>query len=220
MTAATLPRLPSPEGSVGELLERLGNIPASRVRMSPTPGSATVEDLIAVTARTKRPCELIDGTLVEKDIGWRESLLAAWLVTRLNNFVLPRKLGLVTTEAGPYRILTNMVRVPGVAFVSWERIGGRKLPSDAVPRLVPDLAVEILSASNTKSEIERKLDDYFAAGVTLAWIADPDARTVDVYTARHQMTTRGENECLDGGAVLPGFSLPIKEWLGDPANLA
>jgi Uma2 family endonuclease len=76
---------------------------------------------------------------------------------------------------------------------------------------VPDLAVEVLSASNTAQEMNRKLQEYFAAGTQLIWYVDPEAQGITVYTAPEQWIELGIEDVLDGGNVLPGFQLSIRE---------
>ncbi|MCZ6875647.1 MAG: Uma2 family endonuclease [bacterium] len=76
---------------------------------------------------------------------------------------------------------------------------------------MPNLAIEVMSESNTMGEMARKWCEYFAAGVQLLWFVDPKTRTVAVYTAPEQFTLRHEEDTLDGGAVLPGFSLSLRE---------
>ena len=84
----------------------------------------------------------------------------------------------------------------------------------------PDLAVEILSESNTPAEMERKLREYFAAGTRLVWYADPVARSVTVYTSPEGSTVLREDDTLHGNDVLPGFRLPIREWFERAGELA
>jgi Uma2 family endonuclease len=148
-------------------------------------------------------------------MGFRESRLAIAVSTILWNFVKPRRQGLVVCEAGTIRLAAGLVRIPNVAFVSWERLPGRRVPSDPIPDLAPDLAVEVLSAGNTPGEMARKRQEYFAAGVRLVWLVDPVARTVEVYTAPEQSTLLHAADTLDGGAVLPGFALPLQELFAE-----
>jgi len=81
------------------------------------------------------------------------------------------------------------------------------------PISAPDLAVEVLSPSNSEKEMQRKLREYFAAGVRLVWCIDPRKRTASVYTAPESVTVLNENATFDGGDVLPGFRLSLKELL-------
>jgi Uma2 family endonuclease len=211
----TVAQIPEHLRTIDDLLHDLGDVPASRVRLRPALGQATVQDVIEVHAKEGRVCELVDGTLVEKAMGLKESIIAGALIAFVRAFVMPRNLGLVSGEAGMMRIFAALVRVPDVAFISWARLPGGKVPSDPVPLLAPDLAVEVLSASNTVREMERKRREYFAAGVRLVWMIDIEARTVDAYTAPETWTTLTESALLDGGDVLPGFTLALRELFAE-----
>jgi Uma2 family endonuclease len=199
--------------TVADLLNRLGGVPPERVRLYPIPGTATEEDVIRVLDQEDRPCELVDGTLVEKATGLEESVISIFLATCLSNFVLPRKSGFVSGEAGTFKLVSGLVHMPDVAFVSWDRIPERKLPSEPIPLLAPDLVVEVLSESNTKPEIDRKLREYFAAGTRLAWVIDPKKKIARVYTSARRFKQITEKQSLDGGSVLPGLVLSRHEVL-------
>lgn len=201
--------------TVADLLDRLGDIPPHRVRWNPRPGTATERDVLEVLDREKRRCELIDGVLVEKPImGFEESMLAMYLGHFLIRFLEQNDLGRIAGEQAGLRLFPGLVRFPDVLFVSWARRPQGK-DRKPIPDLAPDLAVEILSKSNTKREIDRKLDDYFRAGVRLAWIVDPHKRTVRIYTSPEQSTLLEESDTLDGGDVLPGFRLSIRDWFAE-----
>jgi Uma2 family endonuclease len=223
MTIATLP-IPAPHAAstpevdnVADLLARLGNIPPERVLVRPPPGTATEADVLAaLEAPQKRICELIDGVLVEKAIGFTEAILTTYLIVLLDAFVRPRNLGLVTTPDGTIRLWPGRVRIPDVAFFSWDRMEGRRRPEQPIPTLAPDLAVELLSRSNTPQEMLLKRQDYFRVGVRLVWEVDPEKRTVAVYTAPEApAATLTEADTLDGGAVLPGFALPLRDLFAE-----
>ncbi|MDH3600469.1 MAG: Uma2 family endonuclease [Candidatus Tectomicrobia bacterium] len=201
--------------TVADLLTQLGSIAPDRVRFHPFPGTATEKDVLEAQAREDRLCELVDGVLVEKGMGFRESLLAIALGAILLGFVKPRNLGLVTGADGMVRLASGLVRIPDVAFISWDRIPGRRAPSEPIPGLAPDLVVEVLSESKTEAEMDRKRHEYFAAGVRLAWFVDPVTRTVAVYTAVEQSALLQAEQNLDGGAVLPGFVLPLQELFAE-----
>jgi Uma2 family endonuclease len=113
------------------------------------------------------------------------------------------------------RLWAGRVRIPDVAFTSWDRMPGRRRPPQPIPTLAPDLAVEILSRSNTVAEMRLKRQDYFAAGVRLVWEVDPEARTVSVYIAPANPTILTETDTIDGGAVLPGFTLSLRDLFGE-----
>lgn len=200
-----------PPATIADLLAKLGGISPSRVRLRPFPGTATEQDVIDVEAREDRLCELVDGVLVEKTVGCEESELAFWLGRFLLNFVVPRSLGIVLGIDAMLRLAPDLVRLPDVVFISWDRLPGRKRPTGPIYGLAPDLAVEILSKGNTKKEMERKLREYFETGVRLVWYIDPETRTVRIFTGADQSVLLHEDQTLDGGDVLPGFQLPLRE---------
>ena len=206
MSLATL--APPDFVTMADLLESLGQIPLERIRIKPAPGTATEDDVIAIHAREKRLCELVDGVLVEKPMGYEESRLAIELGFILVGFLRGHDLGTVAGEAGMMQLMPGLVRIPDVSFVLWEHLPERYGP---IPPMAPDLAVEVLSESNTPAEMERKLREYFAAGTQLVWYFDLKKRTVTVYTAPDQSTVLGESETLDGGNVLPGLVIPLRE---------
>src|SRR5262249_54902087 len=105
------------------LVKQLGDIPLERIQLKPAPGTATETDLIAaLELPRKRLCELVDGVLVEKPMGTKESLLAMLLGHHLWTFVEQRDLGLVVGPDGPLRLGIGLVRIPDVSFISWRRL--------------------------------------------------------------------------------------------------
>lgn len=200
--------------SVSDLLAELDGISADRVRLNPSPGSATFDDVIEVNANGAM-CELVDGTLVEKSKGWMESLVALALGSILREFVNARNLGLVTGPDGFVRILGSLVRGPDVAFFSWDRLPNRRMPDSSIPECVPDLAVEVLSLGNTLPEMSRKRREYFHAGVKLVWMIDPRQRTVAIYTSITHRTVIGETGKLSGGDVLPGLEIELSQLFAE-----
>jgi Uma2 family endonuclease len=193
-------------------VQKLGNIPLERICFRPPPGTATERDLIAAMRRSDRLYELVDGTLVEKAMGLSESMIAGLILRRMGNFAEEHDLGILAGADGTVRLLKGLVRIPDVSFFCWDKLPDRMLPSEPIPDLFPDLAVEILSETNTKEEMDRKLKEYFLAGVGLVWMIDPRKRTAAVYTALDApVATLDETGVLDGGDVLPGFVLPMAE---------
>lgn len=203
---------PPPE-TLADLWDQLGNVPLNRIRMFPYPGTATVEDVERLCNREpKLFCELVDGVLIEKPRSNVGSRLVARLAQLLFNHIDDHDTGIVTGAGAPHRILPEQVRYPSVAFIPFENIPPDADPSTAVPDWVPSLAVEVISESNTKAEMDRKLRDYFAAGVKLVWYVDPPTRSVRVFHSTNDCLTKTENDELDGEDVLPGLRISIKDW--------
>lgn len=196
--------------TLADLLHRLGDIPLERIRFRPYPGTATEQDVIETEARTGRLCELVDGVLVEKAMGFYESRLGVILSHFIESYQDHNDLGIVLAADGMTRIEPGLVRMPDVAFYAWEHFPKRLLPPGAFLHLAPDLAVEILSPSNTAREMDRKRSEYFAGGSRLVWQVYPPAQHVRVYTSVDNFVELTEEDTLDGGSVLPGFTLSIR----------
>jgi Uma2 family endonuclease len=192
-----------------ELHERLGGIPLARIRLKPPPGTATEEDLL----HARKPiCELIDGVLVEKPMGARESLLGAYLCSLLWGHAEANDLGVVLGEAGFIRLDVNQVRAPDATFIPWSEFPGSEVPEDeAFWSVAPMLIAEVLSPGNTRAEMDRKLAELFEAGCKLAWVIDPRNKTAKVYTSAKKFKELDETGTLDGGKVLPGFKLKLAD---------
>jgi Uma2 family endonuclease len=181
----------------------------SRVIFNPWPGTATEQDLLEFVERDKRLCELIDGTLVEKPMGSFESAIACWLIFYLNAFLENNPIGTVFGEAGMMRMFSGRVRMPDVSFVSNSRLSSSELRAQPIVAFRPDLAVEVISESNTEAEITQKKKEYFESGTQLMWVIYPLNEVVEIFvgaTEKPEQTLRREG-ILEGRAVLPGFSL-------------
>jgi len=195
--------------TVGDVLDRLGGVEPGRVRVRPEPGTATEADLLALAGGTRR-YELVDGVLVEKPMSEIASYLAGELLFLLRSFLALHDLGYLTPADGAKRLSAGLVRVPDVAFIRWSRLRTPGvIPDEAIASLAPDLAVEILSPSNTAGEMRRKVGDYLDAGVCLVWIIDPRARTCTVHQRGEAPRVLGVADTLDGGALLPGLAIPL-----------
>ena len=238
MTTATLPAAPpSPPRptppprparrfrTVADLLRALGDVPPERVVFDPLPGTATEADLLRLCEGTpKRLCELIDGTLVEKPVGLREATVASNVGGEL--FIHNKQHGnpgLISGADSTLRMASaDRIRLPDVCFFLKSRLPNGVLPPERVPTLAPDLAVEVLSESNTRREMAQKLRDYFDSGTRLVWFVDLRTRTVAVYHKAGEPTrVLTETDALDGEDVLPGFALPVAEvFRGVPRDAA
>ncbi len=200
--------------TLADLIADLG-VPPERILLHPTPGTATEQDVLDFDDHQDRLVELIDGVLVEKAMGFEESIVGICIATLLRNFIQPRNLGVVAGSDGMVRYREGLVRMADVAYFSWDRFPNRKLPGDAISTVTPDLAIEILSGSNTAAEMERKRGEYFGSGTQLVWIVDHRSRTVGVYTDAQTHQTLTADQVIDGGAALPGFQVAVREFFKD-----
>lgn len=211
---ATLTAIAQPAArSLAEVLRELGDIPPERVLLPI--GSATEDDVIRLLdGDDKHICELIDGVLVEKTMGIRESRLAFLIGYFIEQFLESNDLGWVCTADGPFRMRPRNVRFPDVSFVSWERCPESETSPEKISSATPDLAVEVISGGNTPKEMKRKLRDYFKKGVRLVWLVYPKTKSADVYKSPTKKKRVGPDGSLDGEKVLPGFSLPLAKLFG------
>ena len=196
----------------------LGAVPLDRIVFDPRPGTATERDLLRLVEVEGRLCELVDGTLVEKPVGTVESRIATRLGKAMLNFVEPRGLGDVLGPDATLRMADGDIRLPDVTFISVADLPGGRPSDEAVPTVRPTLAVEVLSAGNTTGEMRRKTREYFDSGSKLVWRIDPRARTVAVFDAATDEPAQvlGEADTLDGGTVLPGFTVALAYLFNGP----
>jgi Uma2 family endonuclease len=200
--------------TIGEVQERIGHVPVERILSFPAPGTATVQDLLDSSITGGRLCELVDGILVEKAMGFREGGLGLWIGTLINLYLMEHNIGYAAGADGMVRFKLNLVRLPDVSFIRWDSVDDPdeiENPHGAFLEYPPDFAVEVLSPGNTRKEMAIKLEEYARVGVRLVWYVDPDRKEVDVYPKGNpkRKKTVGVGGTLDGGDVLPGFTLPV-----------
>jgi Uma2 family endonuclease len=207
--------VPSPDVSpfvtFGHVVASLPDIPLARIRLDPKPGTATEADVIHIRNSQRVLCELFDGVLVEKPVGHNESILAGYILTAINVYLdqLGRDIGRVAGEASMLHLAPGQLRMPDVSFVSKSQFVGGVYPTTPIWNAYPDLAVEVLSDSNTTTEIARKINEYFAAGTRLVWVVDPTQRVVTTFDSPRDAQTLTVADQLKGDPVLPGFTLPV-----------
>jgi Uma2 family endonuclease len=155
--------------------------------------------------------EVVDGEIVEKIVDVHEAEIATLLIEFLAPFARAHRLGRVFGET-IFRIdqSKNLQRRPDVAFVSHARWPAqRRAPKVAVWDMVPDLAIEVVSPSNTADHVQEKIHEYFQAGVSRVWVVYPGQQEVYVYATATQVQIVPLGQDLDGGELVPGFRLPL-----------
>jgi Uma2 family endonuclease len=166
-------------------------------------------EFAALPENENRRLELDDGVIVDMASSTPINTVTAGRILHfLNAFVIPRDLGYVTGADGGFKLAEKRVRQPDVGFISKARIG--KLPKRF--SLAPDLAVEVVSPDE---DIFKKAREYFQADTQLVWAVYTDERVVYVMTPQEDGALLSvpfdENAVLDGGTVLPGFALPVRD---------
>ena len=229
--ASPLPRTVSVDrlasvASLADLVARLGGVPLERIKLHPWPGTATEEDLIAWNeAGRGAPCELVDGTLVEKaPMAMFESRIATILLFILGSYERDRRTIACYDASAINRMAGGNVRMPDVSIYLRDRLkeiypGGKISRHPKVSDITPDLFVEVLSESNTPEEIDRKQREFFAKGTSELWVVDPAARTVEVRTPEGDPRVLHESETLTSEAVVPGLAINIADWFAEAEEI-
>ena len=195
--------------TVSDLIVALGGIDPDRILMVPAPGTAKVADV------DRYECELIEGTLVRKAADSRGSVMTTYLICALGGFAHADESGICVGPMCFWEVLPGVARAPCVAFISWDRLPGRKVPREPVPRLAPDLAVDVIYRGNTAGEMARKRGEFFGGGTQTVWSFDLDERTVTVYSRAGSVEVLTAVDTLHGGDALPGFSLLLADYFAD-----
>ncbi len=178
-----------------------------------TPASNTIADDVLY--------EVVDGQIVEKPpMGAFNTWLAALLQNAMGPFASENQLGCVVSEMlfvlGGAR---KLKRRPDVAFVSSARWPiEQPIPDDEAWDVVPDLAVEIISRSNSAIDVNVKIHEYFRAGVQGVWVIYPKTQEVYVYTSVDSIKVLSREAELVGEPLLPGFRLPLKSLFRTKAD--
>ncbi|MBF2087215.1 Uma2 family endonuclease [Thermoleptolyngbya sp. C42_A2020_037] len=156
--------------------------------------------------------ELVNGELIDMgNSGMEHGWIASNLMIVLGGFVRTHKLGVMCDSSIAFSMKNGNRRSPDVSFVAKERLQGlRRLPKGFFQG-APDLAVEVLSPSNTVEEIHEKIVEYSENGTRLVWVIHPDEQYVLVYHSPSPDRLLRLQDALEGESVVPGFSLAVSE---------
>jgi Uma2 family endonuclease len=174
--------------------------------------SITAEDLLRMPDDGFR-YELVRGELRKMTpAGHQHGRIAINVTLPLAQHVRAHNLGTVYAAETGFRLAADpdTVRAPDVAFIRRDRVEAVDDVQGYWPG-APDLAVEVISPSDTYTEVEEKLFDWLDAGARLVIAVNPRQHTVTVYRSRADIVQLTEDDTLDGGDVVPGWSLPVRE---------
>ncbi|SRR5260221_2828172 len=176
----------------------------------------TAADLWELSKRPEyadKSIELTEGYIVEVAASSiKPSLVTHKIELVIGNYVDEHNLGYVTNAEGGYELSPTTVLAPDVGFIAKARI--TSLPERYFPG-APDLAIEVVSSTDSVKATQRKAAKYLAFGTRLVWIFYPAERAVDACTAIpdggmiiHEIDIDG---MLDGGDILPGFKVAVRD---------
>jgi Uma2 family endonuclease len=165
--------------------------------------------------------EVVDNQIRElPPMGAREVDLASTLIRILSNFAWSHQLGRVESEMlfllDPVK---NLQRRPDLALVSYERWPrDRRIPAEPAWEVVPNLAIEVISPKNLANDVVQKIEDYFKTGAQRVWVIYPNVSKVYEYDSPSSVRILTPEQSLEGGTVLPGLQVPLKDLLENGAE--
>lgn len=157
--------------------------------------------------------ELIDGVPKEKSMGAESDEIGGLLLTQLNVFIRPKKLGRAYPSQTGFQCFPGkpkLVRMPDTSFVAAGRLPNDRTPEGYI-KVAPDIVAEVISPSETYEEVEQKVVEYRSAGVKLVWVISPKSKTVLIRRLDGTCAELDETGTLSGENVLPGFACPVAD---------
>lgn len=171
----------------------------------------TVEEFWAMPEDSGHRYELVDGELVDMDGAPPHGRMTGeiYLLLRLHvsNAGLPLDVGVTTGFA----MGGHTLRFPDVHVTRWERMAEYDEDAGGWPRFAPDVAIEVVSPSNTPSELALKAREYFVNGAAAMWIVDPDPRAVTIRRPGAADVVFGSDDVMTGEPEIPGFSCAVAD---------
>jgi Uma2 family endonuclease len=158
--------------------------------------------------------ELVDGRLIEKKLSILANLIAGRIIRLLGNHVESSGTGALVLPEQSFQCFAHepkQLRRPDIALIAAGRLP-MPLPTGHV-KIIPDLAVEVISPNDNVYELEDKLADYRLAGFPLTWVVYPEARLIRIHRPRQPVDELFDGDVLTGGTALPGFKVNITDLL-------
>lgn len=162
--------------------------------------------------------ELVNGEISKSPTGdFLHGLILAMLTTRITSFVYANKMGVAFDGQSGFWMKSGNLRSTDYSFVAQTRAKQMKLKS---PRGFlhgsPDLAIEVLSPNESAKSIAERMAEYFENDTKLAWVIDPDAKTIAVYRSATPDKMLHSGDTLDGERVVPGFTVSVDDVFAEP----
>jgi Uma2 family endonuclease len=172
------------------------------------PGRATIEDLLRMPEDGNK-YELVDGEILMSPTGFRHSAVGMKIGYFVMAYLEERPIGYGFAADVGVHFPNGNVRSPDFTYVGAEKLPGGEMP-ETYGKVIPDLAVEVLSPSDSMTQVGRKIGEYFEQGVPLVWLVDPKKKTVTVYRSLTDAKQLTVDDVLTAEPVLPGFAVPVR----------
>ena len=171
----------------------------------------TVAEFWAMPEDPGHRYELVDGELVDMDGAPRHGRVTLRIGRLLDDHVTNAGLNMDVGVSTGFQMDPYTLRVPDVHVTGWERMAAYDEDAGGWPRFAPDVAIEVVSPSNTPAELTRKTAEYFANGAQAVWIADPTPRTVSIRRPDQTEQVFTHDDMLCGDPEIPGFTCPVAD---------
>jgi Uma2 family endonuclease len=173
-------------------------------------GSATLQDLLN-TPKDGNKYELVDGEILVSPAGMRHSAVACNVASLIWEFLQKNPIGAVYSSDVGIALPNGNVRSPDVTYVSTTKLPEGRSP-ETFGEVIPDLAVEVLSPSDSLKELGRKIGEFLENGVPIVWLVDPGRQTVTIYRSLSETQQLTSKDTITAEPVLPGFSVSISRF--------
>ncbi|MBV9852708.1 MAG: Uma2 family endonuclease [Armatimonadetes bacterium] len=167
----------------------------------------TFEDYLRLP-RDGRKYEYVDGEAKEVPTNYEHDVIGAIIIGLLTPHAKGR--GYLTLSQAGFRMTGGNLRIPDAGFTRKERLPGGK-PVQYFPDFAPDLCIEVVSPSEDRQDMTRKIEEYFNGGAQLVWHVFPAAQKVVVYTSPTDAKEYAAEDELSGGDLLPGFTCRVAD---------
>ena len=171
---------------------------------------ATLQDLLN-TPKDGNKYELVDGEILVSPAGMRHSEVISNIIGLIWEFLQKNPIGKVYGSDVGIMFPSGNVRSPDVTYVRNTKLPGGESP-ETFGELIPDLAVEVLSPTDSLKQLGRKIGEFLENGVPLVWLVDPARQTVTVYRSLTDTQQLTSNDLITAEPVLPGFSVPVRRF--------
>ena len=171
----------------------------------------TVEEFEAMAADPGHRYELVDGELIDMDGAPRHGRMTGHIFVLVSGHIMLHDLPLDVGVTTGFAMGEHTLRFPDVHVTRWDRMAEYNDDAGGWPRFAPDVAIEVVSPSNTPAKLARKTEEYFANGARAVWIADPIPRTVAIRRPGVAERVFSVGETLSGEPEIPGFTCAVAE---------
>lgn len=166
------------------------------------------EDELMRLPRDGRKWELVDGDLKQVPTNFEHDTIVMHLGIMLHPHVKGK--GFLTGSQAGFWMAGGNLRCPDVGFTRKERVPGGR-PPKTFGAVSPDLCIEIISPSEERTDMRRKVEEYFASGAEQVWHMFPETQTLTVYTSPTEAAGYGPADEIEGGDLLSGFRCQVLE---------